>query len=232
MIFTFYAKIRQMRIDFYGDLICPWCHLGWRRLQAALLLRQSVPVTVRWRPYQLNPDMPVKGMDRADYLLRKFGNSERVREVMHAIETAMRADGIHVNMHRIKITSNTYLAHRLMLYAESQNRTDTLMNEMFIAYFVSGRDIGDPHILRDVALNAKLSETEVEKILNDHDPHPEIALSEQEARQLGIRAVPYFMFDGKYSIAGAHDSVAFLPLIDLCSQMEKTESALTPGEAE
>lgn len=221
-----------MRIDFYGDLICPWCHLGWRRLQAALLMRKGIVADVRWRPYQLNPDMPFKGMERADYLLRKFGNSERVREVLHAVETALRADGIHVNMHRIKNTPNTYLAHRLMLYAETLHRTDTLMNELFVAYFVSGRDIGDPQILRDVALTAKLPEVEVETILNTHDLHPEIALSEQEARQLGIRAVPYFMFDGKYSIAGAHDAVAFLPLIDLCAQMEKAAPALMPDAEE
>lgn len=220
-----------MRIDFYGDLICPWCHLGWRRLQAALVQRQgsTTAIEVRWRPYQLNPDLPVNGIDRSEYLLRKFGNSERVREVLHAIETAMRADGIHVNLHRIKTASNTYLAHRLMMLAEQAAVTDALMNEFFIAYFVMGKDIGDPQVLRELAHATKLPPAKVEAEMTSHDPHPDIAQSELEARQIGIRAVPYFLFDGRYSIAGAHDPIAFLPLVDLCALMEKAETVTAPG---
>jgi predicted DsbA family dithiol-disulfide isomerase len=221
-----------MRIDFYGDLICPWCHLGWRRLQAAILQRHSTTaMTLRWRPYQLNPDLPVNGIERGDYLLRKFGNAERVREVLHAIETAMRADGIHVNLHRIKVASNTYLAHRLMLLAEQAGAADTLMNEFFVAYFVMGKDVGDPHVLRELAHAAKLPAAAVETELTSHEPHPDIAQSELEARQIGIRAVPYVLFDGRYSIAGAHDPIAFLPLVDLCALMEKPEPVSEPDAA-
>lgn len=205
----------QMKIDFYGDLTCPWCHLGWRRLMAALSTRAEAREAVRWRPYQLNPDIPVTGIDRNEYLLRKFGNTERVREVLHAVENAMRGDGIHVNLHRIRVTSNTYLGHRLMLLAQPAKKTDQLLNEFFVAYFVQGRDIGDPVVLREIAQLAGLNARTVEGQLTSHDPHPGIAESEQEARQVGIRAVPYYLFDGKYSIAGAHDPIAFMPLIDL-----------------
>lgn len=209
--------MKQMKIDFYGDLTCPWCHLGWRRLMAALAPREELRSAVRWRPYQLNPDIPVTGIERGDYLLRKFGNSERVREVLHAIENAMRTDGIHVNLHRIRTMSNTYLGHRLMLLAQKSGRLDALLNEFFIAFFVQGRDIGDPIVLRELGHLASLPAKAVEGELTTHDPHPDIAQSELEARQIGIRAVPYFLFDGKFSIAGAHDPVAFLPLIDLSS---------------
>lgn len=223
-----------MRIDFYGDMICPWCHLGWRRLQAALQQRATpdVQFNLYWRPYQLNPDIPVTGIDRNEHLLRKFGNSERVREVQHAVETAMRADGIHVNLHRIKITPNTYLAHRLVLLARKAGVLDTIINEMFVAYFVMGKDLGDPHILREIAHAAKISKAAVDLELASTEPHPDITQSEQDARQLGIRAVPYVLFDGRYSIAGAHDPVAFLPLIDLCLHMEKTEALNAPDAAE
>lgn len=205
----------RMKIDFYGDLTCPWCHLGWRRLMTAVSQRPEIPSKVHWRPYQLNPDIPVTGVDRSEYMLRKFGNLERVREVQHAIENAMRTDGIHINLHRIKIMSNTYLGHRLMLLAQKAGKLDALLNEFFVAFFVKGRDIGDPTVLRELAHLANINPKAVEKELTSHDPHPAIADSELEARQIGIRAVPYFLFDGKYSIAGAHDPVAFLPLIDL-----------------
>jgi len=209
-----------MRIDFYGDLTCPWCHLGWRRLHTALAQRAEKagpgqPPHVIWRPYQLNPDIPVTGVERQDYMLRKFGNAERVREVQHAVETAMRADGIHVNLHRIKMTSNTYLGHRLMVKAQRRHKADVLLGEIFVAYFVQGHDIGDPAVLKQIALKAGLDERLVDAELARHDPDPDILASEQDARQLGIRAVPYVLFDGKYSIAGAHDPVAFMPLIDI-----------------
>lgn len=216
----------QMKIDFYGDLTCPWCHLGWRRLMAALAQRPALDYQLHWRPYQLNPDIPVNGIDRGEYLLRKFGNSERVREVQHAIENAMRSDGIHVNLHRIRVVSNTYLGHRLMMLAQKAGKMNALLNEFFVAYFVQGRDIGDPTVLRELAHLTNINLKAVEKELTSHDPHPEIAHSELEARQMGIRAVPYFLFDGKYSIAGAHDPVAFLPLIDL-----GTLPVISPGAA-
>lgn len=203
-----------MQIDFYADLTCPWCHLGWRRLQQALAQR-TAPVTINWKPYQLNPDIPVTGMDRQEYLLRKFANNERVREVMAAIETAMRADGIHVNLHRIKTMSNTYLGHRLMLLAAKADKMDELLNEFFVAYFVQGKDVGDISVLKTMAEAAGLDTTAVERELGRHDPDPLITQSEHDARQLGIRAVPFILFDNKYSIAGAHDPVAFLPLIEL-----------------
>lgn len=206
----------QMRIDFYGDLTCPWCHLGWRRLVAALANRPQAQLQVHWRPYQLNPDVPANGIDRQEYMLRKYSNAERVREVLHAIEVAMRADGIHVNLHRIKVTSNTYLGHRLMLLAEAEGKAGVLLNEFFVAYFVQGRDIGDPLVLKELAHLAGLNMEAATREISSTEPLPSIAQSEQEARQMGVRAVPYFLFDGKYSIAGAHDPVAFLPLIDLC----------------
>lgn len=219
--------MNHMRIDFYGDLTCPWCHLGWRRLMAALAQRDSQALPVYWRPYQLNPDIPITGIDRNEYLMRKYGNGERVREVLHAVENAMRADGIHVNLHRIKVMSNTYIAHRLMLLAQKIGTANSLLNEIFVAYFVQGLDIGDPAILKEISQLAGLPIAAVEAELNSHDPHPGIAESEQEARQIGIRAVPYFMFNGKYSIAGAHDPVAFLPLIDLGMM----PAATVPGAA-
>ncbi len=217
----------QMRIDFYGDLTCPWCHLGWRRLVAALANRPQAQLQVHWRPYQLNPDVPANGIDRQEYMLRKYSNAERVREVLHAIEVAMRADGIHVNLHRIKVTSNTYLGHRLMLLAEAEGKAGVLLNEFFVAYFVQGRDIGDPLVLKELAHLAGLNMEAATREITSTEPLPIITQSEQEARQMGVRAVPYFLFDGKYSIAGAHDPVAFLPLIDLCM-----ENISVPGAAE
>jgi len=99
--------------------------------------------------------------------------------------------------------------------AQRRHKADVLLGEIFVAYFVQGHDIGDPAVLKQIALKAGLDERLVDAELARHDPDPDILASEQDARQLGIRAVPYVLFDGKYSIAGAHDPVAFMPLIDI-----------------
>lgn len=218
-----------MQIDFFGDLSCPWCHLGWRRLRNALAARP--PIAVRWRPFQLNPDIPVTGIDRNDYLMRKFGNIERVREVQIAIENAMKTEGIAINLDRIRVTPHTYLAHRLMLLAEESGKVNDLMTEIFTAYFVEGRNIGDPLVLQDIAATAGLPAELSKQTLATHAASDAIAESEMEARQLGIKAVPYFLFDRKYSIAGAHDPIAFSPLLDLCAlEQSPPEGASIAGQ--
>lgn len=207
----------QMKLDFYGDLTCPWCYLGWQRLHAALAASDTPAKRIHWKPYQLNPDIPVTGIDRGEYLTQKFGNPERIKEVLLAIENAMKNDGILVNLHRIRVISNTYLAHRLMLLAESAGKSGLFLDACFIAYFVQGKDIGDPDILRELAHQTGLNMPACEQELGSTTPHPRITRSENEARQLGIRAVPYILFNNRYSIAGAHDPIAFTPLIELAS---------------
>jgi len=222
----FCGMMPRMQIDFFGDLSCPWCHLGWRRLRTALESRPQAQATIRWRPFQLNPDIPLTGIDRSDYQLRKFGNIERVREVQTAIENAMRNDGIAIHLDRIRVTPHTYLAHRLMLLAEKHNQLDATMTRLFMAYFLEGRNIGDPQVLEEEGRAANLPSADITALLNDHSGAvpPEIAESEAEARQLGIKAVPFFLFDRQYSLAGAHDPIGFLPLIDLCQLNRHTES--------
>jgi predicted DsbA family dithiol-disulfide isomerase len=205
-----------MWIDFFGDLSCPWSHLGWRRLLRALTDRNLNTNVLHWRPFQLNPDIPVTGINRSDYLVQKFGNLERVHEVETAIMATMQTDNLAINLDRIGVTPHTALAHRLMLLAEAQGKSDTFMNRIFSAYFVEGQNISDPDLLNSLAKKEDLPAALVISELNRTMPHPIMQESELEARQIGIKAVPYAVFDKQYSIAGAHDPVAFLPLIDLC----------------
>lgn len=216
-----------MKIEFYGDLTCPWSHLGWRRLGKALLQNGLKPSENRlWRPYQLNPDLPLGGIDRQDYLLRKFGNADRVREVTTTITAAMQTEGLHVNMEHIRVISNTSRAHRLMCLAQEHNKADALLEEFFIAYFVMGLDLGEPNILRELAMRMLLPPDRIEEELTAESPLPAMLSAEASATTLGIRAVPFIFFNDRYSIAGAHDPIAFTPLIELCmlqSKGHKTE---------
>lgn len=211
-----------MEIDFYGDLTCPWSHLGWRRLGAALRLRGLSSSTCRlhWRPYQLNLDLPPTGMDRGDYLLHKFGQESRVRDVLATVDAAMASEGLQVNLPLIRTMPNTARAHRLVQRAQEQGSPDALLEELFVAYFVQGQDIGDPEVLGDLARRVGLPPDEgLNPGLDGDAPLPSPPPFTE------IRAIPYIVFDGLYSIAGAHDPIAFLPLIDLC----RITPALTPS---
>ena len=209
--------MQKMKIEFYGDLTCPWSHLGWKRLSAALLrLNVSPTAHLIWRAYQLNPDIPAEGIDRTDYLLRKFGNAERVRDVLATIETAMQTEGLHTNISRIRVMSNTARAHRMMALAQHHKKAESMLQELFVAYFVMGLDISAPEILQEIANKLRLPAKETEHELTAIAPNPTILEAEERAATLGIRAVPFALFNDKYSIAGAHDAIAFTPLIELC----------------
>jgi predicted DsbA family dithiol-disulfide isomerase len=202
-------------IEFFGDITCPWTHLGWRRLCAALRGRGLEGVYPIWRPFQLNPDLPLEGMPRNAFLLRKFGTAERVREVLRAVDLAMRHDGLHVALYSIQTMPNTALAHLLLM--DAQTRTPSLaqqlMEQFFITFFVRGFNIGQVDVLTKIAANVGL-------VFDKDDLQSRYAYglvhAAQMAEQLGIRAVPYARFDGRYSLAGAHESNAFAPLIDAC----------------
>jgi predicted DsbA family dithiol-disulfide isomerase len=127
-----------------SDPICPWCYIGWTNLARAMEARPDHPFAVEWHPFQLNPEMPPGGMDRRDYLEHKFGGREgAVRAYAPVLEHAERA-GLTLNFDRIVRTPSTLDAHRLIHWAGIEGRQTPVALALFRAYFVDGRDIGDP----------------------------------------------------------------------------------------
>jgi predicted DsbA family dithiol-disulfide isomerase len=143
-------------LDIISDPICPWCYIGWSNLARAMEARPNHPFAIEWHPFQLNPDMPEGGMDRRDYLEHKFGGRDgAVAAYAPVLEHAERA-GLTLNLDRIGKTPNTIDAHRLIHWAGLEGRQTPVALALFRAYFVDGRDIGDPDTLREVAEGAGL----------------------------------------------------------------------------
>ena len=135
-----------LTIDVVSDVVCPWCYLGEKRLEAALT-EDSRPVAVRWRPYQLDPTIPEGGLDRAEYMEKKFGKSGRLQSV-HDNLTRLGAElGLPFAFDKIKRSPNTLDAHRLIRWAASAGAQAEVADRLFRAYFVEGRDIGDRAVL-------------------------------------------------------------------------------------
>jgi predicted DsbA family dithiol-disulfide isomerase len=206
-----------IEVDFVADLACPWCYLGLVRLDRARAMRPERQVRVRWRPFFLNPGMPPDGMDRADYLRRKFGGD--ARDVYRRIEDSARADGVMFAFQRMPRTPNTLLAHRLILLAEEQGKADPVIRALFRALFQDGRDIGRADVLVEVAKGAGLDPAEVTEFLEGDRFAREVHAAHEQAERIGIRGVPVFIVDQEHAITGAQPPEVLAGLLDLAGAM-------------
>ena len=206
-----------MHIDVYADTVCPWCFIGKRRLERTLAARPGRDIVVRWRPFQLNPDMSAGGIDRHTYLARKFGGPTRAGQVDAMIAQAGLTEAIAFNFEAIERTPNTLDSHRLLRFAERVGAQEAVAEALFTAYFLTGVDIGDLDELGRIACDCGLDGASVDAYLASDSDRDAIRGEDLRARRMGIEGVPCFIVDGLYAIAGAQEPEAFFPLIDLAA---------------
>lgn len=204
-----------MLIEIFADLICPWCYIGKHRLDQSLAERPTLRAELRWLPFQLNPDMPAGGMDRYMYLAAKFGGIERARQIYAVIEQTAARDGLPLNLDRVRRTPSTLDAHRLIRLADRRGRSNALTMALYRSYFQDGQDIGDRELLAYLAGKVGMDRDEAARHLAGDADVAAVKASDVQARQLGIQAVPCFIFNRRYAIAGAQEPAAFEPLFDL-----------------
>jgi len=191
--------VTPLVIEVASDVICPWCYIGKRRLEKALaLLDAEVKPEIRWLPFQLNPGMPKEGIPRAEYRKAKFGSIERSRGLDARVAAEGEGEGIAFAFERIERTPNTVAAHQLIDLAQKQGRGTAVVDALFKAYFEEARDIGDAAVLAGIAAQAGVSgwPQQADGKL--------VAELEEDMRNLGISAVPTFIFGRKVGVSGAH----------------------------
>ena len=194
-----------MRIDVVSDAICPWCYIGKRQLERALAILASdgLRFAVRWNPFQLNPDMPKHGIERAAYRAAKFGSAERAGELDTRVTNAAAAVGLDFHLDRIRRTPNTLDAHRLVWLAGRHGAQDAAVEALFDAYFTAGHDIGDAAVLADCGAAAGLNRDRVAAFLAGTEAAAELLAAERAAREAGVNGVPSFFLDGYGLFSGA-----------------------------
>jgi len=204
----------MITLDIFSDPICPWCHIGKARLDRALEARPDHPFRVEWHPFQLNPDMPAGGMDRAAYLEAKFGGRDGAVRAYAPVVAAAEEAGLALNLAAIARTPNTLDAHRLIHWAGLEGRQTAVVAALFRAYFSEGRDIGDAAVLADVGASAGLDRAMLEMLLAGEADRDEIAARDAHARARGVRAVPTFLVGGRHAVEGAQPPDLWLRVID------------------
>lgn len=220
-----------MDIDIYFDLVCPWCYIGRHRFGRALAERPGAGARVRWRPFQLNPTMPPGGMDRRAYVAAKFGGLDRAQQAYGLVLETAERDGLPIRLDRVKRTPNTIDAHRLVrLLVDRGTPPDRAIDALFHRYFVDGADIGDHGVLSEVAVGFGHDLEIAAALLAGPKARPMVLAEDAAARRLGIQAVPCFVFNKRFALAGAQEPSAFRPLLDLATQQTAIQAVSSTVE--
>jgi predicted DsbA family dithiol-disulfide isomerase len=203
--------MNRMKIEIYSDIICPWCYIGKRRMQAALkLLGKEFTPKIVWRPFQLNPDMPIEGMNRKTYRTKKFGSWERSVAMDAEVAATGKGLGIEFNYDKVLMTPNTLAGHRLLWWAEKQNHQAHLAEALFRAYFTEGRDVGRHNVLAEIAAEVGLPHTEAIVFLDSDAGKKEVEEEALKGLELGLQGVPFFVVDDVPAFSGAQMPRTFL----------------------
>jgi predicted DsbA family dithiol-disulfide isomerase len=216
-----------MRIDIYSDTVCPWCFLGKRRFELALAARPQFEPKVTWRPFELNPELPWEGVERAEFLAAKFGDPARIGAMEEALVRQGEAIGLEFRFDLIRRMPNTRRSHLLIAHAARYGLQPRVKDRIMRAYFQEGVDIGEVDELVRLGAEGGLSEREARSALVLREGQDGVVAAERHAGVLGITGVPTFVFDGQYTISGAQETSAWGPVFDQVAEL--TAARETPS---
>ena len=203
-----------MQIDIVSDTVCPWCFIGKRRIERAMALRPDVTFDVFWRPYRLDPTIPREGVDRRAYLKAKFGDTPRSSAMGDAIRSEGAGEGIEFAFDKIAKSPNTLDSHRLVRWSASAGVQDEVVERLFRAYFIEGKDIGDAAVLATIAADAGMDGELVASLIASDADLESVEREAGLANEMGITGVPTFIFDSKLMISGAREAELLVRVID------------------
>jgi predicted DsbA family dithiol-disulfide isomerase len=194
---------KTVSIDVVSDVVCPWCYLGKARLEHAIAALPEFDVAVRWRPYQLDPTVPPDGMDRGEYIRKKFGNLNALDASHKRLEDMGRAEGIAYDFDKISRSPNTINAHRLVRFAGESGKESDVVTRLFAANFTEGRDVGNLETLADIAGEAGMDRAATLKRLQSDEGRAEVMAEIEDAYRIGVTGVPTFILAQRYGVVGA-----------------------------
>ncbi len=189
-------------VDVVSDVICPWCFLGKRHLDQAIAALNPGSVEVRWRPFLLDATIPREGLDRGEYLTRKFG-AERIKDLHAPLIAAGKAAGVPYNFDRIARTPNTLNAHRLIAWSHAAGKQHAMAERLFMDYWSHGKDVGDHRVLIEAAIAVGLDGALVAQLLASEADLDRVIAEINQAAEFGITGVPTFIFGNRYAVVGA-----------------------------
>ncbi|MBX7199725.1 MAG: DsbA family oxidoreductase [Rhodospirillaceae bacterium] len=218
-----------MRIDIVFDTVCPWCFVGKRRFDRALKMRPNLKPEVRYRSFLLNPDLPAGGVDRREYLERKFGGSHQFDRIAEALTYTGRGEGIAFALDKIKRTPNSANSHRLVRLAHTLGRQHEAVEVLFTAYFERGLDIGNVEVLIRLAEELGIERTMAHTHLSGDNDLNAVYTENARMHRLGITGVPCYIFNDGRAIAGAQEPEILVRMLDMAVAQDATPPMQSSG---
>jgi predicted DsbA family dithiol-disulfide isomerase len=222
----------MMKVEIWSDFACPFCYIGKRRFEQAVE-QFGGNVKVEFRSFELDPNAPKKAdQDIHDMLAQKYGMTREKAKAMNDQMTAQAKEaGLDYQMDTI-IPSNTHDAHRLSHYAKEQGKMAGFTERVLKAYFTESKHIADFESLASFAEEAGLLKEEAMKVLESDRYSEQVRADQEEAAQVGVQGVPFFVFDEKYAVSGAQPVDSFLQVLQKVEAEEKVTAQKTEWCAE
>ena len=193
-------------IEMVSDLVCPWCWLGKRRMDDAIKLVPDLEVELIFRPFELDPTIPAEGVDYKAHMKEKFGSDagkDRANAMRQALIDYGEAEGIPYRFDQITRRPNSFNAHRLVRWAQGQQKGAAAKEALFKAYFSDGRDIGETDVLLDIAREIDLDPGIVAELLPTDADVQNVRNEEALFQQMGISGVPTYIANRRVAVQGA-----------------------------
>jgi predicted DsbA family dithiol-disulfide isomerase len=203
------TSTKMIRVDVFSDIACPFCYIGDTRLERVLEAHPDLEMQWVWHPFQLQPDLPERGIPWETFSVQKFGGPEARRSAFKHVIQAGASEGINFDFERMPVAPNTSNAHRLVLLASKHGLGKAMALALYKAYFSAAADITDLRELERIALEVGLVSDDIQALFSSVLHKEDVRASQLEANRLGISGVPFFVFNQKFAVSGAQPVAVF-----------------------
>lgn len=201
----------KLKIDIVSDIVCPWCTVGYKRLEKAIEeLGIQDKIEIEWQPFELNPNMPIEGQDLNEHLTEKYGSSEEQLEASKNMLVEAGEDlGFTFDYFEEMRIVNTFEAHVLLEYAKKFGKQTELKMRLTRAYFSEGKNVSKREVLKEALLEVGLGAVEALKQLDIEEKRKEVLDTENYWKGLGVNSVPTVVFNRRSAVTGAQPISVF-----------------------
>ena len=197
--------MQKVTVNMVSDVVCPWCIVGYERLQKAIKLVDGIEVDIKFHPFELNPTMDQAGQNLREHIMEKYGISEQQSADNRArLVQAGEALGFAFNFSDDSRMQNTFKAHQLIHFAASLGAEEAMKLRLFKAYFTEGKNINDIDVLVEEAAQVGIEPASAREVLMSEQYAQQVRQEENLWLQRGVQSVPTFVIDNQ-GVAGAQE---------------------------
>ena len=202
-----------MKIKIFLDTICGWCYIGHKKLFDALAEFKDRKFEVKYAPFLLNPDMPLAGIKRSDYLVMKFGSKENAQPMYDLMTEQAKSENLKFKLNDIQITPSTILSHILINLSKGMKEQNSIVENIFKTYFIDAGNIGDSENLITIGVKNGLKKEIIKEAFESKKKRDEILEKNQLAYTMGITGVPLVTFNDQVAVQGAESTESIIEKI-------------------